>query len=120
MQAESNTVKAIASKLNLSSDEILHKSLQTFLEKTLRELKTEIVSIQSKYGIASAEEFEQKYKDGTIYRHDNAPHLNREKVKTFSKHFHEGSEEKVIESHISDNPPEALREFLKFGEKSVL
>jgi len=35
-----------------------------------------------------------------------------EYVKTFPKHFHNGSEENVVESDTSDEPEEAVREFL--------
>jgi len=30
--------------------------------------------------------------DGTIYRHDNAPHQRWQSVSTFPHHFHDGSE----------------------------
>ena len=49
-----------------------------------------------------------------IYRHDNAPHHKHKKIKTFHKHFHDGSEDNVTESKISDNPNNAIREFLNF------
>ncbi len=52
--------------------------------------------------------------DGKIYRHDNAPHKSWQYVKTFPKHFHDGNENTVSESHISNTPNEALREFLSF------
>jgi Family of unknown function (DUF6516) len=52
--------------------------------------------------------------DGTIYRHDNAPHKNWQSVATFPRHFHDGSETDVSESYISEDPEEALREFLSF------
>ena len=58
--------------------------------------------------------WERKALDGRIYRHDNAPHKRWRGVKTFPKHFHNGSEEQVIESFISDAPAEALRQFLAF------
>lgn len=58
--------------------------------------------------------WERKAIDGTIYRHDNAPHKRWRKVKTFPKHFHEGSEERVTESYLSDTAEEGLREFLTF------
>jgi len=50
----------------------------------------------------------------------NAPHRNWEKVKTFPKHLHNGTEENVIESHISDNPEEVVREFLDFIRGKML
>ena len=58
--------------------------------------------------------WERKALDGRIYRHDNAPHKRWRGVKTFPKHLHDGSEEQVIESSISDAPEEALRQFLTF------
>ena len=53
-------------------------------------------------------------KGSLIFRHDNAPHEKWKFVKTFPKHFHNGSEENVVESYISDNPDVAIREFLSF------
>ena len=47
-----------------------------------------------------------------IYRHDNAPHNKWRHVNTFPKHCHDGSEENVVESDISDDPVEALIEFM--------
>lgn len=55
-----------------------------------------------------------------LYRHDNAPHRRWRAVSTFPKHFHSGSEDHVIESHISDNPEQALREFLAFARHKLL
>ena len=52
--------------------------------------------------------------DGKIYRHDNAPHKKHKNIKTFPKHFHDGSEDNVKESNISDNPDASLREILWF------
>lgn len=59
--------------------------------------------------------WERRTIDGTIYRHDNAPHRRWESVSTFPKHFHNGSEDEVTESHLSAIPEEALREFLIFA-----
>jgi len=52
--------------------------------------------------------------NNTIYRHDNMPHKRWKTIKTFPKHFHNGSSkgEDVKESFISDNPISAVREFL--------
>ena len=46
--------------------------------------------------------WERRHIDGKIFRHDNIPHAKWKYVKTFSKHFHNGSEEKVVESKISN------------------
>jgi hypothetical protein len=49
-----------------------------------------------------------------IYRHDNAPHIKWKAISTFPKHFHNGSEDNVVSSHISDAPELAMRGFLNF------
>lgn len=58
--------------------------------------------------------WERRALDGKIYRHDDSPHKRWEVVATFPKHFHDGSEANVSESHISEVPEEALREFRAF------
>lgn len=63
--------------------------------------------------------WERKFIDGSIYRHDNAPHLRWRDIPTFPKHFHNGSEDIVILSHISDEPAVALKEFLDLVSKHV-
>jgi Family of unknown function (DUF6516) len=62
---------------------------------------------------------ERRALDGTIYRHDNSPHKRWESVATFPKHFHDGSEMNVSESHLSEVPEQALREFLAFVRAST-
>ncbi len=52
-------------------------------------------------------------KDGSIYRHDNAPHKKDKHINTFPKHFHNGREDKVEESHINNKPTSAIREILE-------
>ena len=61
--------------------------------------------------------WERKFIDGSIYRHDNAPHKSWENVKTFPKHFHDGDEDRVRESYLSEEPREAIRGFLNFVKK---
>ena len=58
--------------------------------------------------------WERRFVDGTLYRHDNAPHWRWKSVSTFPKHFHNGTEDHVTASQISDSPSEALEEFLSF------
>jgi len=58
--------------------------------------------------------------DGKIYRHDNAPHKRWRSVSTFPNHFHDGSEDHVIESHLSRDPEQALREFLTFVRRKLI
>jgi hypothetical protein len=66
--------------------------------------------------------WERRPIDGTLFRHDNAPHARWRTIETFPKHFHKGSEanQDCERSDISDEPEEALREFLRFvAEKLV-
>ena len=58
--------------------------------------------------------WERRAIDGIVFRHDNAPHKRWQGIPTFPKHFHDGSEANVVESHLNDAPEEALREFLTF------
>jgi len=63
--------------------------------------------------------WERQAIDGTIYRHDNAPHQQWRAVATFPDHFHEGREDAVRESHLSRTPSNALREFLTFARSKL-
>jgi len=58
--------------------------------------------------------WERRAVDGTVYRHDNAPHRRWLTIATFPHHFHNGREDYVVESHLSQDPYQALREFLTF------
>ena len=63
--------------------------------------------------------WERKFIDGSIYRHDNAPHKMWKTIKTFSKHFHDRDEDKVKESYISEKPEEGIRNFLGFVKEKL-
>ena len=58
--------------------------------------------------------------DGKIYRHDNAPHKKHKHIKTFPKHFHDGSESNVKESYISDDARNAVRDVLRFVRGKII
>ena len=77
MQLEMKELDALAEKLNLSKDEMLRESLKFFLERKLREIKTEIFKIRTKYSVSSAEEFEELYKKGKIEEKDTWQELQR-------------------------------------------
>lgn len=64
-------IENVAEKLNISRDEMIRESLRFFLEKKIRELKTEIFKIRSKFNVSSIEEFEEKYKTGEIEEKDS-------------------------------------------------
>lgn len=59
--------------------------------------------------------WERGHVDGTVYRHDNIPHLRWQTVASFPKHFHAGAQQTVTESDISENPEQGLRQFLQFA-----
>lgn len=61
--------------------------------------------------------WEQRAKRGLIHRHDNAP--DHPHIATHPKHFHNGSESNVEESHIPDDPLDALRYFLTFIRNQI-
>ncbi len=63
--------------------------------------------------------WERQALDGTIYRHDNAPHQRWRSVSTFPAHFHDGSEDWVVESYLAPLPEDALREFLAFVRSRI-
>jgi len=63
--------------------------------------------------------WERRAIDGTVYRHDNAPHRRWNRVTIFPKHFHDGSETNVMASHLSEQPEKAIREFLIFVQALI-
>lgn len=56
----------------------------------------------------------------SVNRHDNAPHKKWAYIKTFPKHCHDGNQDNVTESYISDKPETALREFLNIVHKAII
>ncbi len=73
-------------------------------------------SVKGKYSY----HWDRRLLNNKIYRHDNAPHQRWKDLSTFPKHFHNGSEEVVVPSHISDDPESALRDFLSFIVKHMI
>ena len=57
--------------------------------------------------------------DGSIYRHDNAPHRRWAHISTFPQHYHCEREESVIESFLPEQPQAAVRTFLEFCRKVI-
>jgi len=64
--------------------------------------------------------WERRIINGSIYRHDNAPHKRWRNIKSFPKHFHNGSEYSGKESYISNNPLVAIEEFLEFVRDKLI
>jgi hypothetical protein len=63
--------------------------------------------------------WERRNIDGTIYRYNNLPDREAKKLQTYPKHFHNGTEENVVESGLSDNPEKALRTVLEFARRII-
>ncbi len=63
--------------------------------------------------------WERRALDGTIYRYDNAPHRDWRYVTSFPHHFHDGSEQRVVDSDIQVEPESALRQFLAFARQRL-
>jgi len=77
MQLEEKELESLAEKLNLSKDEMLREGLKYFLERKLREIKTEIYKIRTRYGVSSVEEFEDLYKKGELDEKDTWQELQK-------------------------------------------
>ena len=73
-------------------------------------------SLKGKYSF----HWERREINGTIYRHDNAPHRRWRDIKTFPKHFHNGSEENCKESYLNNSPAIAIEEFLRFVRQKLI
>jgi len=56
--------------------------------------------------------WERRMIDGTIYRHNNLPDREARNLDTFPKHFHDETEENIRESHINDDPEQAIRQLV--------
>lgn len=63
--------------------------------------------------------WERGHVDETIFRHDNIPHIRWRVVASYPKHFHAGAQQAVIESDISEEPEQGLRQFLQFAAEMI-
>jgi hypothetical protein len=66
-----------------------------------------------------AHHWERRHVDGTMYRHDNMPHPQWQRVASFPKHFHVEGQPHVVESTIADDPEQAVRQFLAFAASKI-
>lgn len=66
MHLETKNIETLAKKLNLSMDQVISESLKYFIEKKLREIKAEIFSIGTRYGVSTVDELENLYRTGKI------------------------------------------------------
>ncbi len=71
MQVATEYINSVAETLNLTGEEIIRESVRFYLEKKIRELKTDIYKIRTKYGVSSIEDFDEKYRNGEIEEKDS-------------------------------------------------
>lgn len=65
------TLQQVAKTLKISPKILEEESLKLYLEQKLRVIETDIFRITQKYGIETAEEFDEKIKEGKIREKDN-------------------------------------------------
>lgn len=63
--------------------------------------------------------WERRNVDGTIYRYNNLPDKEAKKLQTYPKHFHNRTQNNVVESNLSDEPAEAIRTLLEFTRRVI-
>lgn len=64
------TLQTISAEFHLSQEAVIQESLKIFLEKKLREIKTEIFKIYGKYRVTSVEAMESCFENGTLEEKD--------------------------------------------------
>jgi len=69
-QAET-LLTTVAETLQLSQENLLREGLKSLLERQLREVKAEIFQITGRYGVASVEEMDAHYREGTLEEEDS-------------------------------------------------
>ena len=65
------TLDVLAKEFSLSRDILIKESLKVFLERKLREIKTEMFRLSGKYRVSSIKEMEELYKKGEIEEKDS-------------------------------------------------
>ncbi len=64
-------IRAVAQEMHLSEDALLKQGARALLERQLRQIKTQIFEITSRYGVSSVEEMEARYREGTLEEADS-------------------------------------------------
>jgi len=104
----------------VSEAEILYTESKEPLKLRLNIVDGSIVDIFYSTGGKYSYHWDRRIVNGSVYRHDNAPHKRWRKIKTFPKHFHQEAEYTVKESYISDDPLSAIKEFLGFVRRILI
>jgi len=77
MQLKTKKLERLAREFNLSKEALIEESLKIFLERKLREIKTEIFKITGKYKVSSVKELDELYKRGKIEEKDSWQDLQK-------------------------------------------
>ncbi len=64
------TIQTISTEFNLSQETIMQESLKAYLERKLREIKTDIFEIYGTYQVTSVEALESLFENGTLEEKD--------------------------------------------------
>jgi hypothetical protein len=67
----------VAEALQLPEDDLIRKSVHSYLERQLRAVQAEIFEITSRYTVTGVEEMEGRYRDGTLEEADSWQDLQR-------------------------------------------
>ena len=104
----------------VSEGEIIYTESKEPLKLRLNIVDGSIVDVFYSSGGKYSYHWDRRIINGTIYRHDNAPHKHWREIKTFPKHFHEETEYVAKESYISADPLLAIEEFLEFVKSMLI
>lgn len=104
----------------VSEGEIIYTESKEPLKLRLNIVDGSIVGVFYSSGGKYSYHWDRRIINGTIYRHDNAPHKRWREIKTFPKHFHEETEYAAKESYISADPLFAIEEFLEFVKSMLI
>ena len=67
----------VVEALQLPEDDLIRKSLHSYLERQLRAVQAEIFEITSRYTVTGVEDMESRYRDGTLEEADSWQDLQR-------------------------------------------
>ncbi len=71
VESTEQLLEAVSQELDVPKADLLRDGLRVILERRLREIRTEVFDITGRYGVASAEEMEQRYREGTVREEDS-------------------------------------------------
>jgi hypothetical protein len=72
-----DAAKTVAQELNIAEDKVLKLGLAALVERELRLVKAEVFEITGRYNVASAQEMEARYRDGSLEEADSWRDLQR-------------------------------------------